>query len=241
MQKYLYKDLYELEDTHWWHKSKRANIVNLLQKFLTIKNPKILDIGCGTGKNIEVFSKIGPTFGVDKLPEAIEYCRKRGLNTATLGTAESTKLKSNSFDIVTILDVLEHTDDGKTLKEAYRVLQPGGLLIITVPAFKLLWSKWDEALQHKRRYSKKSLEKLLQSYQFAVEKMSYMFSFLFIPVFLIRLIKSKASKNHYPSDFQMNTPLLNYALLALARLELFFINYTTMPFGTSIVCIARKL
>ena len=241
MQKYLYKDLYELEDTHWWHKSKRANIVNLLQKFLTIKNPKILDIGCGTGKNIEVFSKIGPTFGVDKSPEAIAYCRKRGLKTVTLGSVESTGLKSNFFDVITLLDVLEHTDDNETLKEIYRILRPGGLLIITVPAFKFLWSKWDKVLQHKRRYSKKSLEKLLQSYQFAVEKMSYMFSFLFIPVYLVRLIKSRPSKDRYSSDFQINTPLLNYALLALARLEHFFIRYTTIPIGTSIVCIARKL
>lgn len=240
MQKYLYADLYELEEKHWWHIAKRENVETLLLRYLDIKRPKILDIGCGTGKNIEAFSAIGPTFGIDKSTEAIDYCKKRGIETVVLGSAEETPLLSNSFDVVTLLDVLEHTDDRKTLKEIYRILKQGGLLVITVPAFPWLWSRWDEVLHHKRRYTKQSLIRTLSTYNFRILKISYMFSFLLLPTYVIRSIKSWVSRKNYSSDFRLNNPVVNLVFLALSKIESFFVKNWSVPFGTSLICIARK-
>jgi len=240
MQKYLYKDLYDLEDLHWWHKSKRRNILSLLQKFIANKNPKILDVGCGTGKNIEVFSEIGEVWGIDNAREAIEFCKKRGLKSVRLGSAESTGFPPKCFDLITLLDVLEHTNDKAALKEIYRLLRPGGFLIITVPAFPMLWSQWDEVLQHKRRYTKGSLKKILKQNSFEIVKISYMFSFLFIPVYIIRLVKSKITSQNYRSDFRINTPLLNFLLYKISGIENYLMQYFNLPFGTSLICLARK-
>jgi len=240
MQKHLYADLYQLEDTHWWHKAKRENAISLLLRFLSNNNPKILDIGCGAGKNVEELSKIGLTWGIDNSSEAIKYCKKRGLKTVILGDAKSINFSSSSFDIITLFDVLEHTDDRETLREVYRLLKPGGLLVISVPAFPKLWSKWDVVLHHKRRYTKKSLIQELKQYPFDVLKISYMFSFLFIPAYLIRVIKSRISSKNYKSDFRINAPVINYFLLILSRFERFFIQNLSLPFGTSLICVAKK-
>ena len=164
MKKYLYEDLYSLEDKHWWHISKRRIVRNLIKKYNHLDNPRILDIGCGTGKNMEELQSLGPVFGLDSSIEALKYCKKRGLNNLIEGTAEKTSLKSSFFDVVTLLDVLEHTDDNKTLKEMNRIIKKDGIIIITVPAFGWLWSTWDEVLHHKRRYTtkKESFLKILR-------------------------------------------------------------------------------
>lgn len=241
MRKYLYEDLYQLEDKHWWHISKRRIVRDLL--FLNTnfsKKLKILDIGCGAGRNLEELKNLGHVFGIDSSKEAILFCKKRGLRSVILGKAESTKLPPNEFDAVMLLDVLEHTDDRKTLKEIYRILKPKGTLIITVPAFPKLWSRWDEVLHHKRRYTKKNISELLKHNNFNILKISYMFSFLVVPAFLIRMIKSRFSKENYSSDFKINSGIVNISLLFITRIEKFFLMKWSIPFGTSIICVATK-
>jgi ubiquinone/menaquinone biosynthesis C-methylase UbiE len=240
MKKFLYEDLYKLEETHWWHKSKRTIVTDLLKKNLNSKNLRILDIGCGTGRNLQALSELGSVWGIDNSKDAIMYCKKRGFKNAILGDAHNTKLKANSFDAITLLDVLEHTDHNKTLQEVYRLLKPHGLVVITVPAYKKLWSQWDVVLHHKRRYTKKNLSEVLQKNFFSVKKISYLYSFLVAPVYVIRLIKSKISSKNYSSDFTINSNIVNTLFSKIASFEAFFAKNFTVPFGTSIICVAVK-
>ena len=242
MKKYLYQDLFELEEVHWWHIAKRKICLALIKKYVkTRSNFKVLDIGCGTGKNLEEFCKFGKAFGIDTSIDAIRFCReKRGLKNVTLASAQKTGFSYDSFDVVCILDVLEHTDDKKTLKEIHRILKPGGLLLITVPAFNFLWSRWDEVLHHRRRYTKDSLEKILSFTNFEVVKISYMYSFLVVPLIVIRFIKSFLFKNHYPSDFKISNKILNKVMISVSALESNLIFNSSIPFGTSLVCVAKK-
>lgn len=246
MQKYLYEDLYNLEETHWWHKSKRELVTYFLEKYFSrkynkSKYNKILDVGCGTGKNMEQLQKYGNVWGLDNSKEAIKFCRKRGLKNLQLASAEKTKFKANSFDIITLLDVLEHTDDNKTLKEMRRILKKNGILIITVPAFSWLWSKWDKVLHHKRRYNKNDLLEILRDNSFKIIKATYLYSFLVLPVFFIRKLKRRVFyKQEYPSDFRLNHPLLNNIMNLLAGLEFKISEKIKIPFGTSILVIAKK-
>lgn len=274
MQKYLYADLYNLEETHWWHKAKRNLVIHFLidnfknelprskrpqypvessfgQLHPWTKSPrfslnqnkkscKILDVGCGTGKNIEAFSRFGAVWGIDSAKEALAFCKKRGFKNVTLGSIEKIPFAKESFDCVTALDVLEHVDDSQALKEIYRVLKKSGIIIATVPAFPQLWSRWDEVLHHKRRYTQKTLKRVLQRNEFEIVKISYMHSFLFLPVLIIRAIKNLIHENHYPSDFKLSNRIVNYLLENIANLEKFFIINARIPFGTSLIVVAEK-
>ncbi len=239
MQKYLYKDLYELEEKHWWHEAKR-NLVNFFLSHYLNKKSKILDVGCGTGRNIESFSRFGEVWGIDYASEAITFCKQRGLKRVVRGSLEKIPFLKNSFDCITALDVLEHVDDQKALKEIIRVLKPEGLLIITVPAYPRLWSRWDEVLQHKRRYTKSSLKKLLKGNGFKIIKISYVHSFLILPTIIIRAFKNLFYKNYYPSDFKLSSKIINFLLYNISQIEKIFIISSSLPFGTSLVAVAKK-
>lgn len=239
MKKRFYQELYLLEESHWWHIAKREISVKLLEQFTKKRKLKILDIGCGTGKNVEVFSRFGQTWGIDISSEAISYCKKRGIKNIKRSRAEKTGFRRNSFDVITLLDVLEHVDDTETIKEVLRILKPGGILLVSAPAYQGLWSKWDEVLHHKRRYNANSL-KLLVNKNFKIKKISYMFSFLLPPVFLLRKVKSFLYSNDYPSDFRLAPPLINFIMLNLSRIEHRFVLKNSIPFGTSIICVLSK-
>lgn len=240
MEKYLYSDLFELEDNHWWHKAKRETSLYLINKFIKLKDNKILDVGCGAGKNMESMAKFGEVWGIDINEESIKYCRFRGLQKIKIASSEKTGFKVNFFDLVTLFDVLEHTDEDKTLKEMKRVLKKGGLILLAVPAYPWLWSKWDEVLHHKRRYTQKSLAGVLEKNSFKILEISYMHPHLVILVFIIRFIRSKLiHRKQYNSDFKINNPIFNFLLYSLAKFQLKLMQITSIPFGISLICIAR--
>lgn len=247
MKKYLYNDLYSLEDTHWWHKAKRSLVVFFIERYVSKNRSyskeqglKLLDAGCGTGKNIEEFSKFGTTWGIDFAEEAINFCKKRGLKNITRGSLERLPFMKNFFDCITALDVLEHVDDKRALKEINRTLKKSGILVLTIPAYPFLWSRWDEVLHHKRRYTKYTISQVLKKNGFRILKISYCYSFLFIPVFITRSIKNLIYKNYYPSDFLISNKFLNAFFLGLASIERTVIEHISIPFGTSIIAVAEK-
>lgn len=239
MEKYLYTDLYNLETKHWWHISKRQTALMLLNKFLIVKKPKILDIGCGTGQNVKEFEKLGESWGIDNSKEAIKFCNIKGIKNVKLGNIYKTGFKKSEFDAVTLLDVLEHVEEGEALEEIKRILKKDGLILIHVPAFKFLWSKWDEVLHHKRRYTLDSLTKILEQNNFEVLESAYLYSFLVLPAFLVRKIKSRKTTGQYKSDFQLGNPVINQILLKLASFERSLILNFHIPFGTSLISIAK--
>ena len=240
MRKNLYADLYTLEESHWWHRAKRTLCLSFIQKVSQGKKTKILDIGCGTGGNIKAFSQFGTTYGIDNSKSAIEFCTKRRLKRVKIGSAYASGMPASFFDVVTLLDVLEHIEEKKALREIKRVLKPGGTLIITVPAYQLLWSEWDVVLHHKRRYNKTQLTGLLTTEGFVINKCSYLYSFLFLPVLLIRSLKMLVKKKEYTSDFTINAKPINNFLLFLATIEQRILMARQIPFGTSIICIANR-
>lgn len=240
MKPYLYEDLYLLEEKHWWHISKRRTVLRLIKRYATGDRIKILDVGCGTGRNMEVFKELGDVWGLDNSSLALEYCRKRGLRNLKLSFAEKTSLKSSFFDVITLLDVLEHTDDNKTLKEMSRILKKNGVIILTVPAFSWLWSNWDKTLHHKRRYNTDQIKRILSTYNFDILKITYLYSFLVIPTLLIRRMKEGIFKKSYPSDFKLSNSFLNSLLNNISKFEFQIAEHFSIPFGTSIIVVAKK-
>ena len=239
MRKDFYKDLYKKEESHWWHKSKRRFVRWLITTHTTKNNLTILDVGCGTGKNMEELSQFGNVWGVDVADEALSFCKKRGLINIKKGEAEHLPFNKESFDVVCVLDVLEHVDDKLTVKEIKKVLRNEGFIIVTVPAYDWLWSKWDEMLGHKRRYTKRQLGDVLKKEGFIIKKITYIHSLLVIPLYIFRKLKQLSSKP-YSSDFKEGNRIINSIFLYISELEQKWINCSDMPFGTSVLCIAQK-
>ncbi len=235
----LYEDLYIQEEKHWWHISKRIAVAQMLDAYVHTEKPKILDIGCGAGKTMEMLSRFGTVWGLDKSKAALSFCKKRGYFMHLVhGEAATTGFQDNFFDVITMLDVLEHTEENATLRETKRILKAGGLMIITVPAYQWLWSTWDEVLNHKKRYTKRSIETVVKKHGFTVLRSSYMYSFLVLPVYIFR--KLKAMKKTYQSDFSTNPPLINLLFTLLSNIERFFVVKGWIPFGTSLMLVCKK-
>lgn len=244
MQKHEYKFMYEVEDTHFWYKGMRKITKTLFEKYLPEnKSLKILDAGCGTGRNIIFLKNYGQVSGFDISPEAIKYCKKRKLTNIKLGSVNNISFNDESFDVVTCFDVLYHNqvkNYEKAIGEFYRVLKPGGVLLIRVPAFQFLFSSHDIAVDTKHRFHKTELENIFLSQHFKILKISYINTLLFPFVATRRLIKKINIKTYAKSDVKNINPILNFFLQFPLYMESHLIKFMNFPFGLSVIAIAKK-
>src|ERR1041384_6864579 len=184
--------LYQVEDSHWWYVGRRRIIRSLVDKIratLNNPNPRILDVGCGTGANLKMLADYGRAEGVDISPQAVEFCRERGLDSVKLGAAEQLPYENDSFELVTALDVIEHLDDDVAgLREIRRVLRRDGRVLLFVPAFMFLWEVLDDVSNHRRRYTLPGLLKAVEAAGFSVEWSSYANISFFLPVLAVRSV-----------------------------------------------------
>ncbi|MGB9198683.1 MAG: class I SAM-dependent methyltransferase [Terriglobales bacterium] len=238
-----YKTMFELESFYWWFVARRKLISEVVAGLG--KSPDenlILDVGCGTGLNCAAFSKLGKTYGVDSSLRALEFARSRQTENLVLSKAEDLQFPAESFDVVTALDVLEHTDnDLATLQEMYRVTKPGGYLVVTVPAYGFLWSEHDEALRHRRRYSAHELRNKLTISGFSVRRSTYFITLLFFPIFFMRIWQNLTKKSLEAKTSHVILPRwLNAMLIRVLDLERLYLRWSNLPFGVTILATARK-
>jgi SAM-dependent methyltransferase len=260
MRQDLYEDLYIKEQDYWWHVGKRAIVYGLLERFRPFLpvthgtgNPRrgalALDLGCGAGLNLDHLSKYAQPVGTDFSEEALRFCQARGHRMLCKADATELPFPDRSFDIITALDVIEHVDsDHDALMELRRVMRPGGLLIISVPAYPLLWSYWDDILGHRRRYTVRTLRRAVGRADLRVLKLSYSNALILLPTILVRLFKgllTRASamrgKGKDPeTDFMPVPGWLNAMLIAYYRWEARLLRRNHLPFGLSVVCVAQR-
>ena len=242
MRKDLYQELYHIENNHWWHQHKRKLVHQLIEKYSS-KPGKVLDVGAGTGKLLyELKIKGWQIDGIDGDYEAIKYCKQRRVKISQHDVKKRLPFKTNSFELVTALDVLEHVkDDKKLLVELKRVVKSKGMIIITVPAYQWLFSYWDKMLKHFRRYTKGDLVKLGKQSRLKLKLISYYSSFFLVPAIMVRLLKSKKA-NQAKSDFQTTPlPLVSIPILGiLAMIERLLLKIIRLPLGMSLVCVFQK-
>ena len=238
-----YAEMYKLESFYWWFVARRQLLESLVESIARdFKRPTILDVGCGTGINYSVLSKYGDTFSTDASEEALTFSRSRGTDGLARSHLESLPFANSTFDIVTALDVLEHVDDDlKALDEILRVTAKRGVLVITVPAYGFLWSEHDEALHHRRRYAASELRNKLTNAGFEVERISYYITLLFFPILFMRFIQSVTKKSIQAKTSHIVLPgWLNSLLVGILGFERWLLRWINLPFGVSIVCLARK-
>lgn len=241
MQAEEYSRMYSLEDRYWWFVGRRQLALGILQRqFSNSERPKVLDLGCGTGVVLGELQKWTDPVGLDMSPLALEFCHSRGIYGVTIGRGEAMPFPDNTFDAVIALDLFEHIeDDMAAYAETIRVLKPGGVLVMSVPAFRWLWGPHDRALMHFRRYRKAELRDKLRGVGFSVEKISYSVFFLFPIVVLIRLFeKMKHGQDH--ASLPPVPGFVNRFLVWLQSVEAWLMRGTSLPWGSSVVALARK-
>jgi len=242
--------LFEMEQRHFWHVGRREIIYDLLQQAYNNRLSEIsmIEIGCGNGSVLQYLKNKGVNIeGGDLFFEALQFCQRRvnvplyQLNVLNMPFADE------RYDVVGLFDVIEHiVDDDRVLKEIHRICKPGGRIILTVPANKRLWSYFDVISYHKRRYSKKELYQKIVSAGFVVEKISFFVFFLFPVLFAYRILKNRIFESSNDEELSSNAefstiPIINEIFLGLLRFEKLLIKSLSLPFGTSLVAIARKV
>jgi SAM-dependent methyltransferase len=237
VEQHAYREQFELEDTHWWFEGRRAVIRALLRRAGTGSNLRLLDAGCGTGRNMLEFDGLGTVQGVDASPDAIEFCHRRGVDAVSEGEIEDLPFADASFDLILATDVLEHLqDDRAAMIELRRVTAPAGRLLATVPAYRWLWSQHDTAHHHFRRYTLRALRERLLATGWEPLAWSYFNSVLLPPIAAVRLLgRRRPVHDSDRPDLKLTPPALNQLLAQPMRLEAALIGHgMRLPAGVSI-------
>ena len=243
MEPHTYAIMREVEDQHWWYVGRRRIIASWVEgvcREIGKRRPRILDVGCGTGANLQMLAEFGVAEGVDVSAEALDFCRARGLGRVRQGAAESLPYEDAQFDLVTGLDVVEHLDDDVAgLSEMFRVLRPGGRALLFVPAFMFLWGVQDEVSHHRRRYTLAELKERLGTAGLTVERASYANITFFAPILLGRFIM-RVTGLRPASENNINIGALNGFLGRILGSERWWLRKMSFPFGVSAMCVARR-
>jgi SAM-dependent methyltransferase len=240
--------LLAVEDRHFWFRARNRIIAALVSD--PIKSLpdgfRVLEVGCGSGNVLRVLKRAaagrGSVEGLEVSGPASDAARKRTGLTVTNGHLADLR-SPEPFDVIAAFDVLEHiSDEAGVLSQMRSRLKSGGRLVLTVPAHPKLWSAFDEASEHMRRYTRSSLTNALRSAGFDIEYLSY-FMFLLYPPMLLRRRLSLRGRDDFAavfdSEFQV-IPGINEVAYQVLRREAYVIKRRRrLPIGTSLAVIAR--
>jgi ubiquinone/menaquinone biosynthesis C-methylase UbiE len=246
------------EDRHWWFATRTRAILAYLDRHMGPgEGRRVLDVGCGAANMAHHLEHYGHVIGADNNPRPLTIARQRGMEVYQ-GSADALPFGDDSFDLVAMLDVVEHIPaHDRVVAECRRVLRRpapgpgGGKLLVTVPAFMFLWSRNDEINMHQRRYTIPELTRLLEGNGFRVLRISYNNFFIFpLAASLIMLRRGRrepelASPHFddeaYQVEMEPAAPAMNATLSGVGKLEASLLRRTNLPFGTSIIAIAEKI
>lgn len=231
-----------LEESHWWFVQRRWLFEKLIREAGIKPTAAVLDIGTGTGANLRLLHDMGfsNVTGIDPSSHAARWCAAKGLGDVRQGDARALPLDDASIDFVMATDVVEHVEeDDIALKEIARVLRPGGLALITVPAFQSLWGLQDVKSFHYRRYRRGPFLRQVAAAGLSVRDSYYFNYLLFIPIFVARQIM-RLLRVDMDSENELNSPLTNRVLKVVFRADVATARYIRPPFGVSILVLAEK-
>jgi SAM-dependent methyltransferase len=240
MEEALFEEMFRHARDHWWFRGRRRVLFHLIDRHLKQPGGPVLDLGCGVGTHLADLGRYGVVTGADASPSALAYCRRNFTGPLDRVLLPHLPLyRSGHFGLVAMFDVLEHIEaDGEALMEVFRILAPGGLLALTVPAFPFLWSHHDKAHHHFRRYRKAGLRALLGRAGFRILRISYANFFLFPAMVLARKGLPQPSSDA-PILAGGGGPL-GRCLEAVFAFERHLIGHLPLPAGGSLLALAKK-
>ena len=241
MQLNEYETMFRVEGTHWWYGALHRLIFQALEAELPDwREKEILDVGCGTGAILKQLGNPEKNVGIDLAPEAITFCRERGLNNVRQGDICALPFADASFDAVICSSVLYHqwvSDVQGAIREMHRVLRPGGVLLVNVPAFPFLHSAHDEAVMTAHRFRRPEIRQLLLKQNFKIRRLTYWTTFLFPLAVLARTLGgSKMGRDFERAGGSFSDRVLSQIM----ALELRLLRNVSLPFGVALLAVARK-
>ena len=240
MERAVFERMAEIDGEHWWFAGRRRIVRNVIRQQIRLpKNARIAEIGCGTGSNLALLQEFGRVDAIEPDSGARLVATSRsGIVVREGYLPNGINLNDESYDLIVLLDVLEHVaDDGAALAALRRKLKPGGKLLLTVPALQWLWSAHDEAHHHHRRYTGGELSALLEQKGFVLRHESYFNTLLFPLIVLARLIgRARGQKD---GDDAMPSGLVNKVLGALFGIEASWVGRFKFPIGVSLIAVAE--
>ncbi len=242
MQTHEFDAMLEHDEAHWWYRGRRRVLRAQLERLALPADPLILDAGCGSGRMLDELCAYGAVAGADLSADAVTAARARGHHAVVRAPVEALPFADGAFDLVTCLDVIEHTpDDGAALAELLRVTAPGGYAIVTVPAHQALWSNHDVVNQHHRRYSRNALRAAAFAAGYEVVAETGFNLAPLAPAGVVRAIQNRRSTPPSTSDLEL-TPLWadRYLELPIAAEAWWMRRGGRVPTGLSRLAVLRR-
>jgi len=234
----LYREMAQTQHEHWWFKARREILARVLSRLGLPVRADLLEIGAGTGGNLAMLSRYGNLAAVEMDPFASRHAAEiSGVHVSQGHLPDAVPFDDRSFDLVCLFDVLEHVeDDAKALERVRALLKPGGLAVITVPAYQWLYGTHDQAHRHFRRYTARELERKARGAGFAVRKKGYFNTLLFPLIALARLLRAVTGGKE-SHDAALPGRFVNRVLYALFSVEKYIVPAAAFPFGTSVLAV----
>lgn len=240
MDRIVYDRMAEHDSTHWWYVARRDILADYIDRY--VKPPKgarILEIGCGTGHNLPMLGAFGEVDAIEIDPAAGAIASKRlGKPVGSAPLPELAGVAEGQYDLIAVLDVIEHIDDDvAALKAMATRLKPGGKILIAVPAHQWMWSAHDVVNHHKRRYSKATLSAALREAGLRWNKLRWFNSLLFPAAVAARVAGKLTGKDD--SDDSPPARPLNWAFEKIFGLERHLLGRVPLPPGLSLIVVAE--
>jgi len=247
----MYRQLPQIEKKHWWFIGRRLLVESALKKAGFKKGKRALDLGCGTGGNLAFLKKFCPSvLGLDFSKLALKIARKKQPRSKFI-QADLNQLEKifpeEKFDLITIFNVLYHRwvkNEEKVLEQSYSILKPGGILVMTEPAFNWLKRSHDTLDMAKKRYRLIEFKRVFKKTGFQPIKMTYFNSFGLLPALILKIVETATDPKQQKAganELNLPPPLLNKLLLMVFRLEIKLINVLgSLPLGVTLFCLVQK-
>ena len=250
-----YERFARIDQKHWWFIARRKVVATVLKSTFERNGQRldILDVGTGSGGMIAVLKPYGDLVVTEPDDQQLRFTKEKYSQSNpdvefVHSGWEDFDPGDRKFDLITAFDVLEHCrDDRQALSKWRSWLKEEGTLLLTVPAFASLWGINDELSHHYRRYTSSTLTQALLDTFFAIDSCSYMNALMFVPVWISRNVKDRIDRFFargdapQPWDFGMPPAPINFALEKLFSCETSLLPHMSLPFGTSVICVAHRV
>lgn len=238
----LIEQMAALEDDHWWFVGRAMLVTALVEQECERRGGRVerlVDVGSGTGRILERLSRLAEAaVGVEVEGSAVSLARARGLDVRS-APADALPFEDGSVDLVTCFDVLEHLDDDvAAVREVHRILRPGGAFVFSVPAYSWLWSRHDDAHQHRRRYTERTLRATVAAGGLHVRSAGYLMTLLF-PLAVAERVAARLHRRA-PRGLSLPRSPLNAVLLRIVLAERRVVLRGGFPFGLSAFGVAER-
>lgn len=247
MDKIYYEEYFDLERKHWWFRARKEIIDSVLKAHVPGSSNKVLNIGAATGETTRWLSAYGPVTSVEFEKDCCAFVKQKLDLDFIPASITDLPFAENSFDLIASFDVIEHVEDHiQATAEMIRACKPGGVIAITVPAFKFMWSKHDDINHHKRRYRLKELMILFDKHRGEIIYKSYFNTFLFLPVAFTRVLANifpfMVRRKGSGSDFSYSGgTVASFLFFRLMKSEKKILERGwSFPFGISLILLFRK-